>query len=187
LGYVTFFTAYFILQYFGFIGIGYDYVIGYTMIFFIGLLSYFGFFQPQIFEGLSMDKILPFKKYEKTGLTEDYSLELKIKLIDYIENQKPYLDSELRLDTLANALNLSRHHMSQVINQHFDARFFDFINKYRIEEAKKLLVDDSLNITDVLYECGFNNRVSFYKAFKRYAGITPTEFKSQLDRLSVNL
>ena len=183
LGYVVSFASYFILRYFGFIEIGYDYFIGYTMIFFIGLLSYFGFLQPDIFNGLSMDKVIPFKKYQKTGLTKNHSLELKFRLINFMDKDKPYLDSELRLDNLANRLNLSRHHMSQIINEHFDQNFFDFINKYRIEESKKVLSnEDNLSITDVLYSCGFNNRVSFYKAFKKFTGITPTQYRSHEDK-----
>ena len=185
LGYVISFSTYFILRHYGFIEIGYDYFVGYAMIFFVGLVSYFGFLQPDVFNGLPVEKIIPFVKYQKTGLTRNHSLELKFRLQRFMENEKPFLNSELRLDDLADKLNLSRHHMSQVINEHFDTSFFDFVNKYRIEEAKKLLSEDEdLTVTDVLYSSGFNNRVSFYKAFKKFIGITPTEFKSLQDRAS---
>ncbi|MEW7290833.1 helix-turn-helix domain-containing protein [Aquimarina sp. 2304DJ70-9] len=150
------------------------------MIFFTGLLFYFAFLQPKVFDGLSMDKVLPFKKYRKTGLTRDHSLELKSRLLDVMEKDKPYLNSELRIAHLAKQLNLSRHHMSQVINEHFDLSFFDFINQYRVEEAKKMMVeDDHLNMTEILYSSGFNNRVSFYKAFKKFTKITPSEYRVQ--------
>jgi AraC-like DNA-binding protein len=178
LGYVISFTSFFILKYYGFIEMGYDYFIGFLMIFFIGLVTFFSFMQPSVFSGLSMDKVIPFIKYQRTGLTKKYSLELKFKLLTYMQSDKPYLNSELRLDDLAEKLNLSRHHTSQIINEHFDSSFFDFINHYRIGEAKKLLRNDhNLNITEVLYACGFNNRVSFYKAFKKFTGVTPTGFK----------
>lgn len=177
-GYVLSFSSYFILVYFNLLKSGSDYFIGFSMIFFTGLLSYFGFLQPHIFDGLSMDKILPFKKYQKTGLSKNYSLELKSRLIDFMKKDKPHLDNQLRINHLANKLNISKHHTSQVINEHFDLSFFDFINKHRVNEAKKMLAkDNNLNMTEILYSCGFNNRVSFYKAFRKFAKMTPSEYK----------
>ena len=178
--YVFAMISYYILSRLGLINTGHDYFITYTLIFFIGMVSYFGFVQPDVFNGLSMDSVLPFKKYKKTGLTEAHSLELKASLVNLMTSEKPYLNSNLRLDDLASELNLSRHHMSQIINEHFDTNFFDFINSYRIEYSKNLLLKESnLNITDVIFSSGFNNRVSFYKTFKNHTGITPTDFKAE--------
>lgn len=178
--YVLSMTVYYILSRLGLISTGFDYFITYTLIFFIGLVSYLGFMQPTIFEGVSMDVILPFKKYKKTGLTEQHSKELKETLEYFMQHEKPYLNSDLRLGDLANSLNISRHHMSQIINEHFDTNFFDFINTYRIEESKDLLInEDQMNISDVIYSSGFNNKVSFYKTFKKHTGITPSQYKSK--------
>jgi len=178
--YVFLMATYYVLSRLGLITTGYDYFITYALIFFIGMVSYFGFVQPDVFDGVSMDKVLPFKKYKNTGLTKSHSLALKTELINLMDSEKPFLDTNLRLDDLAKKLNLSRHHMSQIINEHFDASFFDFINTYRIEEAKKLLsTANNLNITDIIYSSGFNNRVSFYKTFKKHTGLTPTEYKFQ--------
>ena len=97
-----------------------------------------------------------------------------------MKTEKPYLESNLRLNDLADQLNLSRHHTSQIINEHFDTNFFDFINTYRIEEAKNLLSGkDDLNITDIIYSSGFNNRASFYKTFKKHTSMTPGEFSER--------
>ncbi|EDP71617.1 hypothetical protein FBALC1_03997 [Flavobacteriales bacterium ALC-1] len=178
--YVLAMLSYFVLSYFKLISTEHDYFIMYTIIFFIGLVTYFGFMQPEVFNGLSMDKILPFKKYQKTGLSESLSLELKGQLIDLMKNKKPYLNPDLRLSDLAENLNISKHHASQIINEHFNSSFFFFINTYRIKEAKILLENDcNLNISDVIYSSGFNNRVSFYKAFKKHMGVTPTQYKLQ--------
>ncbi|MEM7085195.1 MAG: helix-turn-helix domain-containing protein [Bacteroidota bacterium] len=175
--YVLAMTAYFILSRLGVIHTGHDYFITYTLVLFIAMVSYFGFVQPNIFDGQSMDTVLPFQKYRNTGLTQAHSQELKNGLLQYMKTEKPYLNSNLRLDDLAEKLNLSRHHTSQVINEHFDTNFFDFINTYRIEEAKNLLVqNDHLNITDIIFSCGFNNRASFYKTFKKHTAMTPSEF-----------
>lgn len=119
-------------------------------------------------------------KYEKTGLSEAFSQELKEKLEDLMDSQKLFLNHELRLDDIATMLNISRHHASQVINENFKMSFYDYINTYRIEEAKKKLCNNfkksSESISDIAYQCGFNNRVSFYKAFKKRTKITPKEF-----------
>ncbi|MBO0324192.1 AraC family transcriptional regulator [Muricauda sp. CAU 1633] len=177
LAYVVSFSSYFVLQGLGVLQLEHDYFIGASMIFFISVLAYFGFVQPEVFEGTPMNKIIPIIKYKTTGLTQGYSLELKEDLQKYMEEMKPYLQSEFRLDDLAENLNVSRHHCSQVINEHFDSTFFNFINKYRIEEAKEMLENNqSLTISDVMYACGFNNRVSFYNAFKKFTGTTPKSF-----------
>tara|TARA_E500000318_G_scaffold111076_1_gene128381 strand:- start:6248 stop:6637 length:390 start_codon:yes stop_codon:yes gene_type:complete len=119
-------------------------------------------------------------KYEKTGLSEAFSLELKNKLKHLMENEKLYLKHELKLDDIAELLDISRHHASQVINENFNRSFYEYINNYRIKEAKSKLClnfeNSSLSISEIAYQCGFNNRVSFYKAFKKITHITPKEF-----------
>ena len=122
----------------------------------------------------------PNQKYEKTGLSTAFSLELRHKLEQLMVTEKPYLNQELHLDDIAHLLNISKHHASQVINENFGVNFYEFVNKYRIEEAKFHLVANarikSLSISEIAFLCGFNNRVSFYKAFKKEAKSTPTEF-----------
>ncbi len=178
--YVVSMITYFVLAYLALISTEHDYFIMYTIIFFIGLVSYFGFMQPEVFDGLPVEHILPFKKYKKTGLSPDLSEQLKSQLIELMEREKPYLNSDLRLTDLAEKLNVSTHHMSQIINEHFDSGFFHFINTYRIEEAKMLLSNDkTLTITEAIYQSGFNNRVSFYKSFKEHVGVTPSAFRLQ--------
>lgn len=119
-------------------------------------------------------------KYEKTGLSETFSQELKEKLESVMIDQKLYLNHGLRLGDLAELLNISRHHASQVINENFKQSFYEFVNTYRIEEAKRLLCAHSKNpsicVSDIAYQCGFNNRVSFYKAFKKVTKLTPKEY-----------
>lgn len=151
----------------------------FIMAIFIALVSYFVFAQPDIFNGRSISEMIPFVKYEKTGLTEHFSLELKQKLQNIMEIEKPYLDPDVRLDTIAELMDVSRHHASQVINEHFSTHFFDFINQYRIREAERLLAIEKSkqSIKNIAYSSGFNNRISFYKAFKKMVGTTPSEYR----------
>lgn len=161
------------------IALSFDYFITFFMITMIGLVCYFAFMYAQIFNGAPIKKIIPYIKYKRTGLSMEFSLELKEKLLSIMDKEKPYCNPDIRLDSLAEMLDVSRHHASQVINEHFSVSFFDFINEYRIKEAERLLIStkEDLSITDIVYKCGFNNRVSFYKAFKKIEGTTPSAYR----------
>ncbi|MCZ6899895.1 MAG: helix-turn-helix domain-containing protein, partial [Bacteroidetes bacterium] len=77
--------------------------------------------------------------------------------------------------------NIPSHHLSQVINDRIGLNFFDFVNSYRIKEATRLLSDSQKSeytIIELAYESGFNSKSTFNSAFKRFAGSTPTEFRT---------
>ncbi|MEM6719003.1 MAG: AraC family transcriptional regulator [Bacteroidota bacterium] len=177
-GYALVFLLYFVLIHLRLMTISNDYMIGYAMIFFIGIVSYFSFMQPNIFSGTVK---IPFIKYQNNGLSSSIALEMKDKLTVLMESEKLYLDSALTLDALSEHLNLSRHHTSQLINEHFQVNFFEFVNNYRINEAIKLLQDkkSKLNINEIIYAAGFNNRTSFYNAFRKKTGISPKSYRKQ--------
>ncbi len=159
-----------------------DYIIALAMVFLIALTSYFGFAHANIFNGKPLKKVFPLVKYKNSGLSIKVMEDLKIKLADIIKKEALYLDCELKLTDLADKLQVSRHHASQIINESFGVSFYEYINKLRIEEAEKLLVDDNsydLNITDIAFKCGFNNRVSFYNSFRKHIGMTPSEFRNR--------
>jgi AraC-like DNA-binding protein len=103
----------------------------------------------------------------------------------YMQSNKPYLEPELTLDQLAVLLAFKPRILSQVINEILQQNFFDFINRYRIEEARRLLTnpeDKKITILEVLYKVGFNSKSSFNTLFKKYTGLTPTEFKKKQAR-----
>ncbi|WP_076413276.1 AraC family transcriptional regulator [Shewanella sp. UCD-KL12] len=92
-----------------------------------------------------------------------------------------YKDSKLSLGKLASQLQVSTHHLSQIINQQTQGNYFDLLNEYRIESAKQLLIDGKLSVIDIAYEVGYNSKSSFYSEFKRRTDMTPNKFKkSQL-------
>lgn len=178
-GFAFAFGLYIFLVRFGIMSPSYDYMIDIGIVFFIGMLAFFGFVQPEIFEGKTIQEIIPFIKYKKTGLSPALSIEMKQKLLDIMQREKPYLNNELRLDDISRLMNLSRNHTSQIINEHFNLSFFDFINRYRIKEAKSLLMkndENKLTMTQIAYDVGFNNRASFYKAFKKFTDFNPSDY-----------
>jgi len=136
--------------------------------------------QPNVFSGVySYGNRLIFK-YEKSGLTESLSEELKESLINLFDQERIYRENDVSLDVLSNKLNTTRHNTSQVINEHFNMSFHELINRYRIQDAKKILDNDynrNLNIIDIAYEVGYNNKVTFNKAFKKDTLLTPSEYQ----------
>ena len=96
--------------------------------------------------------------------------------------EKPYLDADLSLPELANRLAIPSHHLSRVINEQFEANFFDFINQYRIEEVK-VRIDNpeyqNLSLLGIAFECGFNTKSAFNRVFKKMTGFTPSEYRKK--------
>ena len=97
-----------------------------------------------------------------------------------METQKPYLTPQLTIDDLSEKLSIPSWHLSRVINTSFQQNFFNFINNYRIEEAKRLMrepTNKNMTILEILYEVGFNSKSTFNDVFKKQTGMTPSEFK----------
>jgi len=116
------------------------------------------------------------RKYKLTEIEMENNYR---KIKEYFEKEKPYLDSSINLTKLSSLLNECSHNISLTINVKFNMTFFDLINYYRIEEAKKMLKDiDKKNYTieAVIFDCGFNTKSAFYRAFKKHVGMTPSEY-----------
>lgn len=93
---------------------------------------------------------------------------------------KAYMEPDITLDKLAESLSIIPRDLSMLINRHFGINFYEFINKYRIEEAKKMLVDPEhkeTTITDIYLAVGFNSKSVFYTFFKKFENVTPSQFR----------
>jgi len=102
------------------------------------------------------------------------------RLRQFMQTEKPWLSPDLSLEELASSIGQKPKMLSLVINETLGQNFFDFINHYRIDEAKRLLtnpVDKKITVSEVLYAVGFNSKSSFNTLFKKYTGLTPTEFR----------
>jgi len=114
--------------------------------------------------------------------TDDFSIDpQEAESIDErIKQQQLFIDPDITLDSLAETLEIMPRDLSLIINRHFEANFYTFINNYRIEEAKKILKDPTkrdTTITDIYLAVGFNSKSVFYTFFKKFAGVTPTKFR----------
>jgi len=105
------------------------------------------------------------------------------RLVTYMTEKKSYLDSELTLSSLAKDINMSRSQLSQLINDGLGENFYDFVNKYRVEEVKRLMTDPqakNFNLLGIALEAGFKSKSTFNLIFKRFTGLTPTEYRKNL-------
>jgi AraC-like DNA-binding protein len=136
---------------------------------------------PEIFKSLPEQLQKDTEPKQTVSRTSSRHNELKEKLLLYMEANKPYLKSDLKISDLADSLSVPYYLLSQNINDEFGVNFYDFINKYRVEEAKKLLLEDSRNfkILAIAYEVGFNSKATFNRVFKKFTDLTPSEFKEK--------
>jgi AraC-like DNA-binding protein len=99
-----------------------------------------------------------------------------------MEVQKPYLKSNITLDTLSELMDVPARELSAIFNGHFKMNFYEFVNNYRIEEAKRIMqadTDQKKTVSDIFLEVGFNSKSVFNTFFKKNVGMTPTEFRKQ--------
>lgn len=151
--------------------------------------GFYGFRQTAIFSDrdIALDRIksiekkgIPAPAYSKSGLGPKKIEHMAHELATFMEKGKPFLNEDLSLTLLAEQSSCSQTQLSQIINQHFQVSFYDFVNSYRIEQAKEMLGSSEcghLSILGIAFECGFKSKSSFNRYFKKYTGTSPSEFK----------
>ena len=99
------------------------------------------------------------------------------KLEQWMKEEKPYLNPDFRLIDLRTVLPLNRTYLSQLIHSEYDCTFYQYVNTYRIEEAKRLLRGNpEMRIEDVASGSGFSSREVFTRVFSKETGLTPREW-----------
>lgn len=99
-----------------------------------------------------------------------------------MEEQQLYLKHNLNIEEFAKHVGIHYREVSSIINRHFNTNFFEFVNEYRVNKAKQMLVDPQhaqMTILDILLDCGFNSKSSFHRFFKRYTGMSAADFRKQ--------
>lgn len=122
------------------------------------------------------------RKYVGSTLQDDRAEVLLRKLLELFQSEKPYLDPELSLDALSRRLSIPPKHLSQIVNQQLGRNFNDWINGWRIEEAKRRLLDrrsGHLSIVAIAEASGFRSKSTFNSAFRRETSMTPSEYRRQ--------
>lgn len=159
------------------------YLVPFSLTIMIYVLGYKGLKQPSVFYE-EQNSVLA-KKYRKSGLGTEQAEKYREKLLRFVETEQPFTKNDLTLRQLAGDLSISPNHLSQLLNEKLNQSFFDFINKYRIEEAKKRLLDPRkthLTILAIAYDVGFSSKSVFNSAFKKHTQMTPIEFRKASQR-----
>ncbi|MFV2060970.1 MAG: helix-turn-helix domain-containing protein [Gammaproteobacteria bacterium] len=129
-------------------------------------------------------------KYAHSALTAEMSLKLLKRLTNIMEQQRPYLKNNLTLPELAELTATSPNYLSQIINEQLHMNFFDYVNSYRIDTAKHLIIKPlahTKTILDIAMESAFNSKSAFYTAFKKQTGMTPAQFKKNHQNIQSQL
>ena len=115
-------------------------------------------------------------------LNDEQLDEFSNRLEKAIEDEKVFTENELSLSELSKKINIQPYQLSELISRVYGESFFDFVNRYRIEEIKLRLGDpasDSYSLLGIAMDCGFNSKSSFNTAFKKFTGLTPSEYRKQ--------
>lgn len=111
-------------------------------------------------------------------ISEERMSEIAQKLKATMEEHELFRDDELSLNRLSASVAISENYISETLSQHLHTNFFQFVNSYRIEEAKKLLKNSDMLVSSIAYEVGFKSKSTFNSSFKKMVGTTPTAFKN---------
>lgn len=129
-------------------------------------------------------------KYRRSGLKPEQIALFAERLEKHMMTNEPYLDSGLKIESLARQINVSRNYLTQVLNEGLGKNYYQYVNGYRVETAKRLLMSEdarSLSILEIAYECGFNSKATFNLAFKRLTGVTPSEYRCREEKAAESI
>lgn len=124
-----------------------------------------------------LKRAFPKKKYQKSNLDEALISAYAQRLEKGMQEQGLFKNANLTLSSLADLIGINAHHLSQVLNSRFHQKFHEYVNHYRVQEAKELLKDQQKTTLQVGLEVGFNNKATFHKYFKKHTGMTPRQYR----------
>lgn len=146
-----------------------------------GLRNMLSDFIEKFFNVNNLSKVSSEKQLEKEEISPQKLQQIEA-LKKVMETEKPYLNPELTLQDLADSIDIPKHQLTNLFNVHMGLNFFEFVNSYRIEEAKTRLLDpqyDHFNIIAIASDCGFNSKSTFNTLFREKTGLTPKQFRTQ--------
>lgn len=154
----------------------------------IYIISFYGLYQKQIEVQTESKELRATAAYKNSILSAETKQTIKEKIFQYFETEKAYLNPNLNMELLSEEIGFPKYQITEVLNVDIGKNFFQFVNSFRIEAVKKMLLEPELkySIEAIGYECGFNSKSSFYTVFKNVTGKTPAAYrKSALGSSSV--
>ncbi len=127
------------------------------------------------------DLLRPQNSQSPSSKNQSYSLFLQIEHI--MKSEKLYRETSLNIDVIAEKLNTNRKYISKAINENYGQSFFNYINSLRIEEATVLLSNKNTPLKQIIIDVGYTSSATFYRAFKKEVGCSPSEYCSSLNKI----
>jgi AraC-like DNA-binding protein len=149
----------------------------YFTFFFVNSLVFISIRYTHLFDGIDDQRNIPAEPASPYFKQEQVE-----RLQSFMAKEKPFLDSNISIELLAKRLSLPERTLSRILNQHFGKNFFEFINGYRVEEAKRLLRDaehQNASMLDILAMAGFTSKSTFNTIFKKHLGQTPSQYRQE--------
>ncbi len=141
-------------------------------------LAIAGYLRSRVIEPHFVPAELPVADKRRSPITDSEFIRLKEKLAALMDEKKPYRESTLTLAELTRMMGVNANVLSHVINQGFGMNFNDFINSRRIDDVKsRLLAAEGSTVTEIAFDCGFNSKATFNRAFRKLTGMSPKEFQ----------
>jgi len=171
---------------------------GFTLVLLIYAISYKAISQPDILSLFQNEKKTSdtpkhindqvtdsLGKAEETEASTKTESLLSRNLKNLMEREKLYLNEKLSGNEMAETLGISRHQLSEVLNNELETNFYNFINHYRVEACKQKMANPKFahyTLLALALECGFNSKTTFNTVFKKETGMTPRQFKKTLQQ-----
>ena len=124
-----------------------------------------------------------YERYERSGLGQAEAGALKAAVLRLMMMEHPYRDPDLTLPNLADRLDTTPHKLSEVLNTELGQTFYDFINRYRVDDVRRRLAESrskNLNVLTVAMDAGFASKSTFNQVFKKQTGQTPSTYRKAL-------
>ena len=151
------------------------------------LIGYIGLRQPEVFNYVTAEfPAVPPEappRYERSGLDDQEAMGLKDALLAVMEKERPYQKSDLTLSDLAVQLDTTPHKLSEVLSQKIGQTFYDFVNRYRVEDVQRRVADArsrNLTLLALALDAGFASKSTFNSVFKKHTGKTPSDYRRAL-------
>ena len=148
-----------------------------------GMVYFMGYFKYREKEITTDIPRLSVPKYTKDRMSEEESDALWVKLEGHMKMEKAYLDPECNLNSLAIHLATTTHKLSQLINRRTGDSFNDYLNRFRLEHVKALMLDPRyahFSLLGLAFESGFASKATFNRVFKKWEDCTPSEYRDRI-------
>lgn len=155
------------------------------IVLFVFYIGYSGIRQQNLFSNNKLDlvDVSSETEYKKSGLKSDEASAKHKELLGLMKAEKPYLIPKLTLSELAEKLNISSNHLSQIINQYEKVNFHDFVNTFRVNEfIERAESTNNFNYLAHAFDSGFNSKSSFNSVFKKIKNSTPSQYLTNIKK-----